>query len=81
MLENVQGNLEQRLGRLERRMDEMSRDLEVLSNWHKFELRERSGGPEAHDGKRVIGRIPIWGSGRYILVLKTPKDKFELDII
>jgi hypothetical protein len=29
----------------------------------------------------VIGRIPIWGSGRYLLVLKTPKDKFELDIV
>ena len=81
MPENAREDFEQRIGQLERRMDEMSRALEILSSWHKFELKERSGGPEVHDGKRVIGRIPIWGSGRYLLVLKTPKDRFELDIV
>jgi len=73
--------LARRVDQLERRMDEISRVIEILSSWHKFELEERRGGPAIHAGKRVIGRIPIWGSGRYLLVLKTLNDKFKLDIV
>ena len=74
-------DFERRIARLEQRLDKMSKAVENLSAWRKFELDERSGAPHMHAGKMVIGRIPIWGSGRYLLVLKTPKGSFELDII
>lgn len=55
-------DFERRIVQLERRLDEMSKVVAILSEWHKFELEERRGAPQTHAGKKVIGRIPIWGS-------------------
>lgn len=71
---------ERRIAEIERQLAEVSRAVASLSAWQKFEVEEQAGTPRIHKGNRVIGRIPIWGSGRYLLVLRTPKDRFELDI-
>lgn len=74
-------DFERHIGQLEQRVGEIARAVETLSGWRKFEMEERSGAPDMHNGKRVIGRIPIWGSGRYLLVLKSQEDSFDIDII
>lgn len=72
--------IDQRLARLEQVVEELSGRIRKLETWRDFEIRERAEAPSSYKGQKVIGRIPIWGSGRYLLVLKTPRDKFGLEI-
>jgi hypothetical protein len=29
----------------------------------------------------VVGKIPLWGSGRSLIVFKTGSDRFDLDVV
>lgn len=78
---SVQLSLEERLARVETLVEELSVRLRRLEGWRDFEIRERSSGPEHHQGHQVIGRIPLWASGRYLLALKTERGTFDLDIV
>jgi hypothetical protein len=78
---SVSSTLENRVAHIESQLRELSERLRRLEALREREICEKAEIPVFHRGHPVIGRLPIWGSGRSLIVMKTGPDTFELDIV
>jgi hypothetical protein len=70
-----------KLQQLEGEVRALSRRVAYLESTRADELRDRITFPVVHNGQQVVGKIPMWGTGRSIVVMKTSRGTFDLDVI
>lgn len=73
--------LDDRVRKIERELGELAERLELLEAVHKAEVHDRMTFPRTHKGHHVVGKIPIWGTGRSLIVFRTRSNTYDLDIV
>lgn len=78
---SISMTLETRVAQIEEQIRQLGERLARLEALREREILEKAEVPAFHRGKQVIGKIPIWGSGRSLIVMKTGPESFELDVV
>jgi hypothetical protein len=66
---------------LQRQLRDLSARLTYLEAARAAEQHEKTDYPLFHEGHTVVGKIPLFGSGYAVLVLKTATGTFQLEMV